>query len=159
MSENTNSDFKTVRGYQTANRQNGQLTSALEDYLEMTYRLCQKNEYTRIGILSEHLNVRPSSVSKMIYKLAALGYLKYNRYEIIQLTDAGQEVGEYLLKRHETIERFLNLLGSSNPLEETELMEHSLDVSTVSNINTLLEFFQENEGVQNSYNLFKAQKK
>ena len=159
MTNNTNSDFKTVRGYQIANQQNGQLTPALEDYLEMVFRLCQENKYTRIGILSDHLNVRPSSASKMIYKLAILGYLKYNRYEIIQLTDTGHELGQYLLTRHETIERFLNLLGNSDPLKETELIEHSLNASTVSNLNILLDFFQANETVQNSYNLFKSKKK
>lgn len=159
MNNNINSDFKTVRGYQLANQQNGGLTPALEDYLEMAYRLCIRNEYTRIGILSEALNVKPSSASKMIYKLANLGYLKYNRYEIIQLTDKGQEVGSYLLKRHDTIEQFLNLLGNSNPLEETELIEHSLSVSTVSDINTLLEFFQVNTTSRNSYNLFRTKNK
>lgn len=156
MDNNINSDFKTVRGYQLANQQNGGLTPALEDYLEMTYRLCIQNEYTRIGILSGALNVKPSSASKMIYKLASLGYLKYNRYEIIQLTDSGQEIGAYLLRRHNTVEQFLNLLGSYNPLEETELIEHSLSASTVSDINTLLEFFQFNTTVRNSYNLFRT---
>lgn len=117
------------------------MTPAMEDYLEMAYRLCAENDYARIGQLSELLNVKPSSASKMIFKLAGLGYLKYDRYEIIQLTDSGRETGAYLLRRHETVEAFLNLIGSSNPLEETELIEHSLSASTVSDLNALLEFF------------------
>lgn len=157
MDNNTNSNFRTVRGYQLVNQQEGQLTPALEDYLEMAYRLCLQNEYTRVGKLSELLNVKPSSASKMIFKLAGLGYLKYDRYEIIQLTDSGRKVGEYLLNRHDTVESFLKLIGSSNPLEETELIEHSLSSSTVSDLITLLEFFKSDTAAQKSYNDFKIQ--
>lgn len=156
--DNINSDFRTVRGYQLANQQEGQLTPAMEDYLEMTYRLCVENDYTRIGQLSELLNVKPSSASKMIFKLANLGYLKYDRYEIIQLTDSGREIGEYLLKRHETIEHFLKLIGSSNWLEETELIEHALSASTVLDLTDLLEFFQLDTAAYNSFHNFKQSK-
>ncbi|MEA4921412.1 MAG: iron dependent repressor, metal binding and dimerization domain protein [Clostridiaceae bacterium] len=159
MNDNTNSDFRTVRGYQLANQREGQLTPALEDYLEMAYRLCLENDYVRVGQLSEQLNVKPSSASKMISKLAGIGYLKYDRYEIIQLTDSGRKIGEYLLKRHEAVESFLTLLGSSNALEETELVEHSLSSSTVSNLNDLVEFFNLNPATQSSFYEFKKSKK
>ena len=159
MNNNANSDFRTVRGYQLVNQREKQLTPALEDYLEMVYRLCEENDYTRVGKLSELLNVKPSSASKMISKLASLGYVKYDRYEIIQLTDNGRETGEYLLKRHETVESFLRFIGSSNPLEETELIEHSLSSSTVSDLNDLLEYFRLNTDVQKRFDDFKIQNK
>lgn len=158
MNNNINSDFRTVRGYQLVNQRKGQLTPALEDYLEMVYRLCMKNDYARVGKLSELLNVKPSSASKMIFKLADLGYLKYDRYEIILLTDSGREIGRYLLKRHKTVESFLTLIGSPNPLEETELVEHSLSPSTVSDLNDLLEFFHLNPATQNNFDEFKKNK-
>jgi Mn-dependent DtxR family transcriptional regulator len=152
----SDSDFRTVRGYQLANQQVGKLTSALEDYLEMTYRLCTENDYARVGKLSGLLNVKPSSASKMIAKLAGLGYLEYDRYEIIRLTDAGREIGESLLKRHETAETFLKLIGSSNPLEETELIEHTLSPSTVSALEILNAFFAGDAEVRQKYLAFKA---
>lgn len=136
------SDFRTVRGYQLLNQKEGQLTPAMEDYLEMVYRLCMKNDYVRVGQLAEFLNVKAPSASKMIVKLSALGYLKYDRYEIIQMTDMGKDLGKYLLKRHETIEAFLTLIHSPDPLEETELIEHSLSVTTVTNLSALMEFFR-----------------
>ncbi len=151
---NNGSDFRTVRGYQLANQQEGQLTSAMEDYLEMAYRLFMENGYTRVGKLSELLNVKPPSASKMISKLAGLGLLKYDRYEIIRLTDSGLKIGEYLLYRHETIESFLTLIGSSSPLEETELIEHSLSPSTISNLNNLVKFLK-NDEVGQRYSAFK----
>ncbi|MBE5967820.1 MAG: DtxR family transcriptional regulator [Lachnospiraceae bacterium] len=156
---NNNRDFRTFRGYQLANQRERQLTPALEDYLEMVYRLCMENDYTRVGKLSELLNVKPSSASKMISKLASLGYIKYSRYEIIQLTDSGQKIGEYLLQRHETVESFLTLVGNRNPLKETELIEHSLSPSTISDLDDLLEYFRLNPAMQQDFNIFKESRK
>ena len=156
MSDNINSDFRTVRGYQLVKKREGQLTPALEDYLEMTYRLCAQNDYARIGKLSELLHVKPSSASKMISKLANLGYLRCDRYEIIQLTDSGREIGEYLLRRHKTAESFLELIGSANPLEEAELIEHSLSVPTVAALDILNAFFACDTEVYERFVAFKT---
>lgn len=156
MNHDTDSNFRTVRGYQRISQEEGQLTPALEDYLEMAYRLCMQNDYARVGQLSDALHVKASSVSKMISKLAGLGYLKYDRYEIIQLTADGRKHGEYLLKRHETLEAFLNLIGSLNPLEETELIEHTLSPSTVSAIDILNAFFADTE-LRQKFICFKEQ--
>jgi Mn-dependent DtxR family transcriptional regulator len=155
MNSNLNSDFRTVRGYQLKNQQKRQLTPALEDYLEMVYRLCTQNNYARVGQLSELLHVKPSSASKMISKLAELGYLEYDKYEIILLTNKGRKTGSYLLYRHDTVEQFLKLIGSSNLLEETETIEHSLSSSTLSNLNDLIEFFKNNNEIVQKYDDFK----
>ncbi|HML46353.1 MAG TPA: iron dependent repressor, metal binding and dimerization domain protein [Clostridia bacterium] len=159
MSGKKKSDFRTFRGYQLVNQQEGQLTPALEDYLEMIYRLCLENDYARVGKLSELLNVRPSSASKMIAKLASLDYIQYDRYEIILLTESGRKKGAYLLRRHEAVESFLRLIGSENALEETELIEHSLSPSTVSNLTALLEFFQRNDALWNQFVVFQGIRK
>jgi Mn-dependent DtxR family transcriptional regulator len=74
--------------------------------------------------------------------IPAVGYLKYDSYESILLTEAGRTTGAYLLERHNIIERFFLLLGSDNPLVETELVEHVLSASTVLKIEALLSFMQ-----------------
>ena len=130
------------------NQKEGQLTPAMENYLEMVYRLCMQNDYVRVGQLADFLNVKAPSASKMIVKLSDLGYLKYDRYEIIQMTDRGKVLGKYLLKRHETIEAFLTLIHSPDPLEETELIEHCLSVTTVTNLSALMDFFRTDGGME-----------
>lgn len=142
MRKAENSDFRTSRGYQMISQQDGTLTSSMEDYLEMVYRECSQSGYTRVGRVSEMLHVKPSSASKMIFKLTDMGYLKYDRYEIIQLTESGKKAGEYLLHRHMVIAEFLKLVGSPNVLEETELIEHSLSAATVENFQILTQYFQ-----------------
>ncbi|MCI1966353.1 MAG: DtxR family transcriptional regulator [Oscillospiraceae bacterium] len=154
MSHETNSEFRTFRGYQLISQKKGQLTPAMEDYLEMIFRLCSKNGYTRVGKLSDLLHVKPSSASKMMMKLAEMGYLKYDRYEIILLTQKGLDAGSYLLNRHNTVEQFLILMGSRDSLEETELIEHSLSEKTVCCLKTLLDFFQSDEQLQKRFTEF-----
>ena len=38
MDKTKDMGFRTIRGYQLANSRTGQMTPALEDYLEMVYR-------------------------------------------------------------------------------------------------------------------------
>lgn len=157
MNKSSDSGFRTFRGYQLKNQREGKLTAALEDYLEMVYRLCLEDNYARVGKLSELLHVKPSSTSKMIFRLVDLGYLEYDRYDSILLTDKGKKIGAYLLDRHDTLESFLAMIGNTNPLEETELIEHSLSSSTISKIKGLLEFFMENPDIEKEYKIFKKQ--
>lgn len=147
MGQNGASEFHTVRGYQQLNQKSGALTPALEDYLEMVYRRCCMDQYARVGKIAELLNVTPSSASKMVSKLAGLGYLKYERHEIILMTDKGRELGAFLLGRHNTVERFLKLIGIADSLEETELVEHSLNPDTVAHLGALLSFFERNPAI------------
>lgn len=158
MNHESNAEFRTFRGYQLINQQEGQLTPAMEDYLEMIFRLCSKEGYTRVGKLSDLLHVKPSSASKMMTKLAEMGYLKYDRYEIILLTEDGCKAGEYLLDRHNTVEQFLLLAGSSDSLEETELIEHSLSKKTVACLKTMLDFFDSNPEAKKKFTEYKKQR-
>jgi len=148
-----NQPYKTVRGYQM--EKSGELTSALEDYLEMTYRLCSEKGYTRVGELAETLGVRPSSVSKMMAKLAELGYIDSEPYDRIRLTPAGQEKGSFLFGRHETVARFLRILGSQSLLEETELIEHALSPHTLRQLMALVEFFERDEALLERFESFR----
>lgn len=152
------SQYRTVRGYQLDNQQENELTSAMEDYLEMVCRQCKENGYTRVNKISELLNVRPSSASKMIARLVKLGYLKYDLYDSILLEEKGEQAGAYLLYRHNTVEQFLRLIGNDDPLKEVELIEHTLNASTVEQVSNLLEFFTENNSIKEQYIEFSIKK-
>ena len=120
-------EFRTVRGYELLNQNKKQLTSAMEDYLEMIYRNIGQEGYMRINTLSELLNVKPSSATRMVQKLKELGLIRYEKYGIIFLSEEGKEYGKFLLERHNVVERFLKSLGiKENLLTETELVEHNI---------------------------------
>ncbi|MGF7143904.1 Mn-dependent DtxR family transcriptional regulator [Anaerotaenia torta] len=155
MSKVPYNEFYTVRGYQLKKKNESDLTPALEDYLEMVYRLCIEENYTRINKLSDRLHVRPSSASKMVSRLVGLGYLEYDSFDSILLTNKGRAAGFYLLERHNIIERFFLMLGSPHPLEETELIEHTLSPMTVLEIKALLDFFTQNSDIERQFKAFR----
>ena len=148
-------EFRTIRGYEQKKQNESRLTPALEDYLEMAYRLCLEESCIRINKLSERLHVRPPSASKMVSKLVQLGYLRYDRFENILLTDEGRVTGCYLLERHNTLEHFFIMLKSQRPLEEAEMVEHMLGDLTVLEIKVLMEFFIQNPDIEKQFKSFR----
>ncbi|HOB34295.1 MAG TPA: iron dependent repressor, metal binding and dimerization domain protein, partial [Bacillota bacterium] len=135
-------EFRTARGYQRLVQEQKNLTPSMEDYLEMIYRDCLREGYTRVNILAERLNVQAPSASKMVQKLTEMGLLDYEKYGIIRLTDAGRELGEFLLHRHMAIEQFLANLGvRESLLAETEMIEHHFSLATLNKIIKLNQFF------------------
>lgn len=125
-----------MKGY--ALNADGELTSAMEDYLEMISRLTQRNESVRVSDLSKMLHVKASSVTKMVQQLGQSGLIQAEKYGDIYLTDKGREAGKYLLYRHEVLHRFLCALNhSDNELEQVEKIEHFLDRTTIKNLELL----------------------
>jgi len=126
-------EFYTLKGYELA--EGSEITSSMEDYLEMICRLLKTEEYVRISVLAEKLNVKPSSASKMVNNLKMLGLVTFEKYGYIKLTEKGAVIGEYLLYRHEVINEFLCLVNNSeSELEQVEKIEHFLNKKTIDNL-------------------------
>lgn len=110
----------------------------MEDYIEMIYRKVNKN-YITIKELSDSLNVKASSVSKMANKLKELNLINYEKYGKINLTDEGLILGSYLLHRHNILNIFLKKLNKEKyKLEQVEKIEHFIDIDTISNLEKLI---------------------
>ena len=146
MPENcsTEDKFMTDSGYAGENKKSGGLTPAAEDYLEMIYRLSGRgngeDKPVRICTLSGELNVSPSSASRMAGQMSLWGYVDYRRYGYITLTDKGAVMGEYLIRRHDIVRKFLTkLTGREDTLTETERIEHYLSRETVEAMEKSLE--------------------
>lgn len=144
--------FYTARGYQRLLQEKKSLTPSMEDYLEMIFRDCRQEGYTRVNILAERLNVQAPSASKMVQKLTELELLDYEKYGIIRLTEAGEELGEFLLERHMTIEQFLENLGVRDSLLiETEMIEHHISLTTLNKITQLNQFFHDHPEIHRQF--------
>lgn len=130
-------EFYTLKGY--ALLEGNAITSSMEDYLEMIYRVHSSGEAVRVGALAKRLNVKPSSASKMVGNLKEQGLVSSEKYGYVKLTDAGAHLGAYLVYRHDTVHRLLcHINGSQNELEQVEKIEHFLNAETIHNINRLL---------------------
>ncbi len=151
-------EFYTVRGYKMINSETKLLTSSMEDYLEMIYRICKEEDYIRINQLARNLNVRPSSATKIVQKLRNLGMVEYERYGIIQLTEKGKKVGRFLLKRHNIIDEFLKNIGTEETrLKDTEMIEHSVSINTLQNIHILNKFLFDNPDIMERFEIYKVE--
>jgi len=138
-----NMEFHTYRGYELLRQEKFHLSPSMEDYLEMIYRTCKKQGYIRVTNLAQLLNVQASSATKTVQKLTEMGLLAYEKYGIIQLTEEGKKIGDFLLKRHQIVETFLKNIGvKDNILRQTEMIEHHLTAGTVKNIDILNKFFE-----------------
>ena len=137
-------DYYTFNEYM----KNNKLTPSEEDYIEMIYRLNLENNKVQVKDISNKLNIKPPSVTKMIKKLNDKNILIYKKYDSIELTSLGESVGEKLLNRHNTIKEFLTILGIKESIhEETETIEHTINVETLMKIEELINFFRKNEDV------------
>lgn len=131
-------EFYTFNSFIKSNT--GIITASMEDYIEMIYRLSDNTGFTRVVDLSKALNVKPASISNMIRKLDDLNLVTYEKYGYIKLTEDGDSYGAYLLYRHNTIEKFLKVIGvTNNVLEETEKIEHVLNKETFERIENFIE--------------------
>lgn len=151
----TKNDFHTFNEYMK--KEENSLTASMEDYLEMIYRLSLNSGFTRINELSNALNVQPPSATKMVQKLSELKLLKYEKYGIIILEENGKKLGEDLLRRHNTIERFLRILNISEKeiLNETEKIEHTISKETTKCFEDFVKFMEDSPGITEEFENYK----
>jgi len=124
------------------------LSPSLEDYLEEIYRFSVSNDIVRVTDISQKLHVRLPSVTKALGKLRAGGYITYQKYGMIGLTDKGRQTGYYLVERNTLLQDFLRTIcADCDVAAEAEAMEHYLSKSTISSIERLMIFMKENSEV------------
>ncbi|NLW55921.1 MAG: transcriptional regulator MntR [Firmicutes bacterium] len=121
------------------------LTESMEDYLEMFYRIIQEQGYIRPIDLSKAIQVKPSSVTRMIKKLDEAQFIVYEKYRNIALTAKGLRYGKFLVWRDETLKEFLRLLQTKVGVDEqVEGIEHYITPPTMNIIHNLILYFKTN---------------
>src|SRR5882672_10381700 len=116
-----------------------------EDYLERIHELIEEKGYARVVDIASSLKVKQASVTSMVQKLGEAGYLKYEKYRGLILTDKGREVARKIRKRHETLSRFFSLfdLDAESQRQDIEGIEHHLSPDTVGILADLAHFFEQ----------------
>lgn len=122
-------------------------TPGMEDYLEQIYLHIERNGLARASDIADSLDVLPSSVTKMVQRLDREGYVYYERYKGIELTEKGLAFGRKLVKRHDILEDFLRIIGVKEEkiYEDVEGIEHHLSWDAIDRITDLVEMMQEDE--------------
>jgi Mn-dependent DtxR family transcriptional regulator len=131
-------------------------TPRVEDYLEIIYRLIKEKGYASASDISERLEVKRPTASLMIAKLAKMGYLKHEKYRGIVLTQQGEKVARSVIKKHEIIAEFLEMLGvdKKTAYMDTEGIEHHVQAETLERLRKTAEYFKRNRKALNSLRRF-----
>lgn len=124
-----------------------------EDYLERIHELIEAKGYARVVDIASSLKVKQASVTIMVQKLAEAGYLKYEKYRGLVLTDKGRDVARRIQNRHATLSRFFSLFGldAETQRQDIEGIEHHLSPATVAVLSDLAQFFEKNPDMLRSF--------
>lgn len=111
-------------------------TDRMEDYLEVIYELIQEKGYATTVDISSYLNVSSPSVTKMMQKLDETGYLKYEKYRGIKLTNEGIRIAQNIRNRHGLLAEFFMIIGIDEETanNDAEGIEHHLHPETMKKL-------------------------
>ncbi len=122
-------------------------TPNTEDYLERMYRLIEEKGFARMVDIADALHVQPSSVTHMIQRMDEKGYVRYEKYRGVTLTETGRRIGRKMVRRHRDLTKLLCILGVAGDdviFEDVEGIEHHLSPSSMKRIREFVRFVEAN---------------
>src|SRR5688572_11868881 len=119
-------------------------SQSAEDYLERIHELIEEKGYARVVDIASSLKVKQASVTSMVQKLGELGYLKYEKYRGLVLTEEGLNIAKTIQRRHAAMARFFSLLGLSTQIQKRDIegIEHHLSPETLNVLADLTQFLE-----------------
>ncbi len=119
---------------------------AIEDYLEQIHNLIEGKGYARVVDIAKNLGISQASVTNMIQRLDAEGYVVYERYRGVVMTESGKKIGQEIARRHEVLTRLLSGFGLDPKTvhEDVEGMEHHISRQTLDVLTLLMEELEGN---------------
>jgi Mn-dependent DtxR family transcriptional regulator len=123
---------------------------AAEDYLEKIEQLISRKGYARVVDIAAELKISQASVTAMVQKLDAEGFVKYEKYRGMVLTSSGLEVARRIAHRHQLLTDFLRVIGVGDEkiiYDDVEGMEHHISPETFQAIEALTRYLEKNPGV------------
>lgn len=109
-----------------------EIHESAENYLETILMLSKKLPVVRSIDVSNEMGFRKSSVSIAMKNLRESNYITVTKEGYIYLTDAGKEIAETILERHELLTKWLMSLGVDSKIAEDDAckIEHDLSKET-----------------------------
>jgi len=121
---------------------NVMLSRKTEDYLEAIYNIIEKKGYARVKDIASELRVSSPSVTGMMRKLNERGFIVYEKYSGITLTERGKKIAEGVKRKHVIFEDFLGIILVPKDIvsEDACTMEHHLDPKTIEQFSKFVDF-------------------
>ena len=118
------------------------LSASMENYLEAIFEIEKSKRVVRVRDVSKKLGVTMPSVNGALKNLEAKGLISHQKYEYIELTDAGVLKASKILETHKTIYKFLkDILGVDRETAEQDAckIEHDLSASTLKKLSKFID--------------------
>jgi DtxR family Mn-dependent transcriptional regulator len=122
------------------------LSDSLQDYLEAVYLAAQRHGVARMKEIAALVGVGKSSATGAVQVLAERGFVNYDPYQYVTLTEKGEAAGQELARRHRILKEFLGK-GLGVPEAEAEhiacKIEHALKGYAFDRFVRFLQFVQD----------------
>ena len=107
--------------------------------MERIHELIESKGYARVVDIAGSLGISQASVTNMVKRLDAEGFVRHEKYRGLILTQEGKAIAKAIGKRHRILTDFLKMLGVSEPEVERDVegMEHHLSTSSMKAIESL----------------------
>ncbi len=135
-------------------------TDRMEDYLEVIYELVEQKGYATTVDISNYLNVSSPSVTKMMQKLDETGYLNYEKYRGIRLTEEGILIAENIRSKHGLLAEFFMMIGvdEESANNDAEGIEHHLHPETIEKLKEFMNVLKKNPAILKRYDSNRSNK-
>ncbi|UCD14329.1 MAG: metal-dependent transcriptional regulator [Thermoplasmatales archaeon] len=120
----------------------------IEDYVELLYDLQKNKKPVHTNDIASVLNINPASVTEIFQKLNNDGYINYEKYGGATLTQKGEKIAIATKKKHDTLKKFLKILGVDEKIADMDAckIEHVVDPMTMEKLTKFVEFVQRFKG-------------
>lgn len=121
------------------------ITATIEDYLERILILSEDDDHAHVTEMASLLGISKASVTEMISKLKTNGFVDFEKYGTITLTEKGRKIAVKVKERHDILKAFLILIGVNEEDASNDccVMEHNLSKETIDKLKIFIEFLQE----------------
>lgn len=128
-------------------------STRMEDYLEIISELIELKGYATTLDISRYMNVSAPSVTKMLHRLDNNGFLEYEKYHGISLTNKGNQVAEGIRQKHGILLEFFDILGIKDETanQDIEGMEHHLNAKTLKQLRKFIIFLKSNPKILENF--------
>ena len=128
-------------------------SSRMEDYLEIIGELVELKGYATTLDISRYMNVSAPSVTKMLQRLDENGFLEYEKYHGINLTNKGIQVAEGIRQKHGILLEFFEILGVGYETanQDAEGIEHHLNPKTIKQLRKFITFLKANPKIIDNF--------
>jgi DtxR family Mn-dependent transcriptional regulator len=97
------------------------LSPTLETYLKAIYNICQTAPYAGLLDITRAMHRSKPTVFRVLNILTDMGIVEKTERRGVSLTPMGQERGDYLVRKHDAVRRFLrDVLGVDADVADAE---------------------------------------